>query len=114
MKILLAVDGSANSDLALTRVMSRIWPEGSECTVVTVNEPWARKFVNLGSQKLTSLAQQAHKQLEQDLKELLDECAKQLIEKFGAGKVSTQLLEGKVKDQLLQVANSWGADLVVL
>jgi len=114
MKILLAVDGSANSDLALARVMSRIWPEGSECKVVTVNEPWASKFINLGNPQLTSLASQAHKALEQDLQELLDDSTKQLGEKLGAGNVSSQLMEGKVKNRLLELANSWGADLIVM
>jgi len=94
--------------------MSRIWPEGSECKVVTVNEPWSSKFVNLGNAQLTSLAEQAHRALERDLQELLEDSAKQLSEKFGAGKVSSELMEGKVKEQLLAVANSWGANLIVM
>jgi nucleotide-binding universal stress UspA family protein len=114
MKILLAVDGSANSDLALARVTSRIWPDGSECKVVTVNEPWSSKLINLGNPQLTNLAEQAHKRLQEDLRELLADTAGQLSEKFGADKVSAELLEGKVKDRLFEVVNAWGADLIVL
>jgi hypothetical protein len=39
MKILLAVDGSANSDAAVAEISRRPWPPQSEVRIITVDPP---------------------------------------------------------------------------
>lgn len=113
MKILLALDGSANSNSALEKILSKNWTAGSKCLVVTVNEPWSSQFSVAQFSGLGTMAAKAHEALLGDLHDLLSDAVKELSNKFGASQVSSTLLEGNVKDRLLETANSWGTDLIV-
>lgn len=104
MRILLAVDGSDYSLAAVEEAARQPWPEKSELRIVsvaeilslTIPEEWERIFEEHAISNLT-----------------------QAMTRFGeiAGartEVSTKLLKGNPKEVLLDEAEDWGADLLIV
>lgn len=112
MKILLAIDGSSCSDAAVEEVARRPWPQGSSLKVLNVcetpmpptPEAWAipaAYFEDLDA----ALRKQGQNIIESALK------------KLGSNKtlsLSSMLLPGSPRPTILDEAESWGADLIVL
>ena len=116
MKILLPIDGSYHSDNSVETVLTHLWPEGSECHVITVAEPLhanvAAAFGKLGSMSLE--AQQA---LDADIHKLLKETTDKLELKFGKGKVVGNYYEAKpagIAGIILELAKNWQADIIIM
>ena len=113
MRILLAIDGSACSDAALAEVASRPWPAGSEFMVVTayelalmVPEAWAIS-PDYGDRLEAAVREQA--QIASDTACL--KLMKTLGESFT---VTSQVVAGSPRSAILQLAESWKADLIVV
>ena len=114
MKILLAVDGSTCSDVAVEEVARRPWPAGSEVRIVSVVEPpmsftpevWA---VPPGYFEEAALAAHARARV------VLDKAAATLEGRAGAAlKVTTVRLEGSAKQAILDEAGRQDVDLIVV
>ncbi|MEO6391126.1 MAG: universal stress protein [Pyrinomonadaceae bacterium] len=114
MRILLAVDGSVYSDAAIDEVMERTWPAGSEVKVISAvepaylpaAEPWAIAPTYYG--ELDRAAQErARDAVDSAAKKLADRPEKVLL-------VTTDTPTGSPKQVILDEAEAWGADLVVL
>lgn len=115
MKILLAVDGSPCSDAALEEVETRPWPADSEVRVVTVvetpaammPEPWA------GSQEYYAEMERVG---QRHGRTVLDEAAKRLQAGKESGRLNltTEMLHGAPKRVIVEEAEAWGADLIVV
>ena len=114
MKILLAVDGSGCSDAAAQEVANRPWPPQSEVKVITAveiplpvgMEPWAIPpdyFENLES----SLRQAAQATLDSALVKLKTITDKTL-------KISSEIIQGSPAQVIVDEAESWGAELIVM
>jgi nucleotide-binding universal stress UspA family protein len=97
-RVLLATDGSETSDQAARAVAARPWPEGSEFRVISVDEPWVIK---------SSRAKQ-----EKDPQEAVS-TAEQVLGSAGL-KAWGEVLSGKPKEAILEEAQKWGADLIVV
>src|SRR5688572_19144772 len=115
MKVLLAVDGSDFSKAAAQEVARRPWPTGSEVKVISVveppmpltPEPWG---VSMGDY----LAEQAEWRRSQ-ARQALDAAARTLAANEDKTlKVTTETLDGLPKQVILEEAEAWGADLVVV
>jgi nucleotide-binding universal stress UspA family protein len=97
-RVLLATDGSETSEEAARAVANRPWPEESEFRVVSVEEPWAIKRSGVRHEKE---AQEAVGNVEQVL--------------ASAGlKATGAVLNGNAKEVILQEAQKWAADLIVV
>jgi nucleotide-binding universal stress UspA family protein len=114
MKILIAIDGSACSETVVNAVAQRPWPAGSEAKVITaidlpimpVAEAWT--LPDDYWEKCIQAAEQA-------ARKTLDQAAAQLRTGASAAlTVSTEILKGYPKDVILDVAEAWGADLIVV
>lgn len=115
MQILLATDGSTNAGAALDVVLHRPWQEGTQVRVIAVVEPVRDMIGHLTKMlEFAKLAAQAHDRHLSLMKDLVEKYAVKLRNKFGADKVSVTVLEGKAKDLIVQEANAWGADTIVL
>jgi nucleotide-binding universal stress UspA family protein len=114
MKVLLAVDGSTCSDEAVAEVARRPWPQGSEIEVLTAfelplppsPETWAGpptyfdELDRAASERARSLVAEA-------------------VTKVGSAIGSTANVKGKfaagpARSVILDEAESWGADLIVV
>lgn len=114
MKILLAVDGSASSEEAIAEIVARPWPEQTEVRVITVFEtpvmvglePWAAGPMYFDDlQKAVSSA--ANVVLENALTKLKASPDKKL-------KVTGEVIQGSPRQEIVEKAEQWGADLIVM
>jgi nucleotide-binding universal stress UspA family protein len=114
MKILLAVDGSLCSDAAIEEVARRPWPEGSSIKVLSAYEmpappgpdPWALPL-NYLQEMDVSLRKQAQNVVDDAIQKLRSRLTK-TISLDGA------LLPGPPRTVILDEAESWRADLIVV
>ena len=112
MKILLATDGSPCSDAAVAEVARRPWPEGSfvkvlttyEVPVVPTPEAWAVP-ANYLDEMDVALREQAQKIVERAVRTLKSN--KSLA-------VDASFLPGPPRPVILDEAENWGANLIVL
>jgi nucleotide-binding universal stress UspA family protein len=111
MKLLIAIDGSDFSKAALQSVVSRPWPPDTEVKVLHVVEPpsllMGREMGGYDPE-----FEMVWKALRETAKALVAKAAEQLpAAKF---KVSTELVEGDPKSQIIDIADQWRADMIVL
>jgi nucleotide-binding universal stress UspA family protein len=111
MKILIAIDGSDFSQQALKSVIARPWPPDTQVKVLHVVEPpsllMGREMGGYDPEFET-----VWKALRGQARHLVEKAAEKLREaKFN---VSTELVEGDPKSQIIDIAHDWRADLIVL
>ncbi len=115
MKILLATDGSANAEAALDVVLYRPWEDGTQVRVVCVVEPLNEQINKMvGLFGLAKSAVEAQKRYLEQTQELLNNYVAKLGAKFGADKVSANIMHGRPKEMIVEEANTWGATTIVL
>jgi nucleotide-binding universal stress UspA family protein len=114
MKILLAVDGSPNSDVAISEVACRPWPPGSEVRVVTAvetpvivgMEPWAATPLYF---------EELEKSVKAGAKSVLDSALSKLsLTADKTLKLGGEVIEGPPSQMIVDEAEEWGADLIVM
>ena len=111
MKILIGVDGSPHSDAAVTEVANRPWPKGSTIRVLTVAENVPIGLVGLPA----AYFQELTRPLEDHARQALDAATARLIKAFGDSvNVYGDLRKGSPKRIILEEANRWGADLIIV
>src|SRR5215475_8071886 len=114
MKILLATDGSDCSKAAVNSVAERPWPRGSEVKIVSAMEiPYAP------TTETWVLPDSYYRELEKVAKEQAEAAVKYAAEQFGSGKtagleITTKIISGSARDVILDEAERWDADLIVL
>jgi nucleotide-binding universal stress UspA family protein len=97
-RVLLTTDGSKTSAQAARALAGRPWPEGSEFRVISVEEPWTIKSSKVRDEKE---AQEAVSSAEEVL--------------ASAGlKATGAVLSGNTKQAILEEAQKWAADLIVV
>lgn len=115
MKVLLAIDGSSGSDVAVNEVATRPWPADTEIEVFSVaklqvpNTPDPLLLAATTYQELVeSERQQAHGFVVRAVENL----------RQGAGTkdlhITAKVTKGYPQEVILNEANEWGADLIVM
>ncbi|WP_166830612.1 universal stress protein [Thalassoroseus pseudoceratinae] len=113
MKILLAIDGSHCSETAINEVCSRPWPPNTEVEVFTVihaTVPAVYDPFFVGFAIHAELLEEERKIAPQRA----DAAAKQIREARSDLTVSIKILEGSPKVLIVEEAERWGADLVLI
>lgn len=114
MKILLAVDGSAYSDAAIEEVAHRPWPPHSEVKVITA----AEATVIVGMEPWV-----APPEYFEHLEKSVRDAAKAVIESTllklksiedRTLKISSEIIQGSPRQVIVEEAERWNADLVVM
>jgi nucleotide-binding universal stress UspA family protein len=93
-RVLLATDGSETSAAAARALAERPWPGGSEFRVVSVEEPWALTPSRVRNLEAVSSAEQ-------------------VLASAGL-KATGAVLSGNAKEVILDEAQKWAADLIVV
>lgn len=115
MKVLLCTDGYPTADAALEVVLYRPWAEGTKVRIIAVIEPLHDLLGRLvGVLGVDQVARKAHSKLEEDTKQLLNKYVSRLATKFGEANVSSNLIEGRPGEKIVQEAKTWNADTIVL
>jgi nucleotide-binding universal stress UspA family protein len=114
-RILLTVNDSENSMAAVESVLNRPCPSGTKVQVLTVIAEKSKAHSRFFKAPAIS---EAMKQLYGNQKAAAEKLAKQVADKldgkFGKGNVTYHVLEGQVRALILQVAEDWPADMIVL
>ncbi len=114
MKILLAVDGSQFSDAAVEAVAQRPWPADSEVKVLTVIEPFTPYMT-----EMWATSNEFWEGIDKTSKEQANHAINGALERLKAAqdktlKISTEIVKGNAKHAILDEAENWGADLLVI
>lgn len=117
MKILLAVDGSAYSDAAVEEIVKRPWPPESEVKVITAValpimvgmvgiEPWAAapEYFEPMEKAIRGAAEDVIKRAMSRLNTIDDKTLK----------ISTEIIQGSPRQVIVDEAEKWSADLIVM
>ena len=113
MKILLAVDGSPHSDEAIEEVLRRPWPPQSEVKIITAAEipmpvgmePWVVS---------PDYFEEMDKSVRKAAQVVLDSALAKLKIEDKALKISSEIIQGSPRQVIVDEAESWGADLIVM
>ena len=114
MKILLATDGSKCSDTAVEQVAARPWPANTEVRIISIvespyapsPEPWAvsPEYYEKADEEARAQAQAA-----------LEKAAARLNARQEQPlRVTTEVLRGSPKREIVEEAERWQADLIVV
>jgi nucleotide-binding universal stress UspA family protein len=113
MRILVAIDGSPCSDVALERVACRPWAAGSELKVVTVINP-----IPVVGSEVWALPPEYYDDVSKAAREAADKilaAGRERLAGLAEGlTVATELLTGPTAQTIVEEAERWNADLVVL
>jgi nucleotide-binding universal stress UspA family protein len=115
MRILLAVDGSACSGVAVDQVVMRPWPEGSEVKILTVMEPLPVTPMTETWTLPPEYFDQWERAVEDRARAALDNALSKFAARTGSSlKVSSELFKGHARDVIIDEAKNWRADLIVV
>lgn len=112
MKVLLAIDGSACSDAAVEEVARRPWPERSSVKVLT-----ALEIPLPPTPEAWAIPRDYYEEMEAGLRKQGQNVVDRAVQKLSANKtvsVDAVLVPGSPRPVILDEAESWGADLIVL
>jgi nucleotide-binding universal stress UspA family protein len=113
MKILLAIDGSKDSDAAVDEVANRPWPPQSEVEVMTAAEtplmvgiePWAP-------------SPQYFEELDRSVREAAKAVIENAVNKLKSTdtklEIISKIIQGPPRQVIVEEAERWGADLIVM
>jgi nucleotide-binding universal stress UspA family protein len=113
MKILLAVDGSTFSDVAVDEVARRPWPSGGQVKVITAvelpvipaSDPWMaspyyfEEIEKAARENAQSVIEKALSALRKGDRELT---------------ITSDIIQGPARRVVLEESERWGADLIVV
>lgn len=114
MKILLAIDGSSFSDAAVNEIASRPWPAESEVRIISVVEPPLLPTVETWvppENYIEALEQAGEEQGQSIVSKAADRITDAQRDKL---RVATEIVKGYPKHAIIETAEGWGADLIVV
>jgi nucleotide-binding universal stress UspA family protein len=111
MKILIAVDGSECSDVAVEEVSKRPWPADSGVRIISVAETLPLEVLSLPPRYREDIERAARHRadtiVERAIERLRDSDARILP-------ISSTVVIDSPKDAIVEEAERWGADLIVV
>jgi len=114
MKILLAIDGSAFSNAAVDEIAQRPWPVRSEVKIISVVEPPLLPTVETWVPP-DNYIEALEKASEDAARSVIKNAADRITTRHqDALRLTTEIIRGYPKQAILDVADQWDADLIVV
>jgi len=112
MKILVAIDGTSCSEPVLRELTERAWPEGSEVRILSIvhPRPWFHDPFGVGA----AIYVQSRLAEESPAARDLEQVAERVHQRAADLKVSTAMPGGSPGARIVEEAERWGADLVLV
>src|SRR6185503_6327853 len=115
MRILLAVDGSACSEAAVSAVAARPWPRGSEIKIISAFE----MILPMSSPEAWAISAQYCDHLEQIGRDQAQAVVTKAAEKIKTAidpsiSLTTSVVIGSPQTAILEESEDWKADLIVV
>ena len=110
MKILLAIDGSPSSQFAVEAIVDRPWPPGSRVRIISVVRPYTPPVTEFVFAAAT--LDDIRREQMQEAERLIARAA-EALSRTGFP-VETAVLEGDPRGSIVDDADEWQADLIVL
>ena len=112
--VLVTTDNSPYSEAALRWVKSLVWPAETNFRLTTVVQRMSDSLLELGSAALAERMVNEHESMKEVARDLLTLVKADLESKVGSGRVSIEIGEGDPREMILQMAQNWSADLIVM
>ena len=115
MKLLLAIDGSPCSDTAVEEVVRRPWPPDTQVRIISVVEPpgalTAEPYMGVAG-----YFEEVERLKRQQAEEIVAAAATALRGGAGTARmgITTEAMTGSPKRTIVEEAEAWGADLIVV
>lgn len=113
MRILLAIDGSPSSESAIDEVCRRPWPPNSEVRVITVIS-LLESMLMKGTVQYPSSCDDIFEHQSLETAKHLSEIVAAMSKRAPDLQIAPVLREGRPSDAILEEAEQWGADLIVV
>ena len=116
MKVLLAYDGSEFGKAAVEEVATRPWRDGTELKILAVAASKIPEWIIVPNFTFPAAHQAEIHEHHKEFEKLLPEVAERIksTEYGGKLKVETEVIEGVPKEVIIEEAERWGADLIIL
>ncbi len=112
INVLVAMDESEHSQFTFEHVLSSFFPKDVSFKCLTVLPEPKEPALKPASHKAN---RQMHLEEQRRLAmDWLQKCVARLEQKFGSAKASCAVLEGDPREQIIQAAKEWPADLIIL
>jgi nucleotide-binding universal stress UspA family protein len=112
LRVLIAVDGSGDSQAAVHAVARRRWPASAEFRIVTVADPKLQTAVAWPGVFADQWVQPHDKGADEWIGRMMEHFARELRD--ASLKVGTDIFDGNPKDVLLREAKGWAADCIFI
>ncbi len=113
MRILVAIDGSKISQEAVHSLATRLWHPDTKFLLVHVLEPVTSEYSSMYMTYSTDYGRIVAERLS-DAEKVVRENADFLKSKLPTAKVESSVLEGPVKECLIEKAKDWHADFIIM
>jgi|LakMenEpi03Aug12_release.lakeMendotaPanAssembly.Ray.scaffolds.fasta_scaffold373261_1 nucleotide-binding universal stress UspA family protein len=113
-RLLIAVSSPADADLLGATSISREWPEKSRVQVLSVVPPFHNNARFGKTKDWQDVAEKAETAAKEHGETLVETVAVKVRDKFGKENVTCHVLHGSPRSLILQVAQDWGSDLILM
>lgn len=116
LKVLLPIEGSPFSAIAVQSVVNRSWKADTEFLVVCLHEPAIYKFAVPPTSACMKELEKVKGELYERLNEIASSAAKHISEQAGCSASSrfVEIEKGEVVESLVGIAKDWQANLIVV
>lgn len=115
-RYLVAVSDDKNAKMVTDHILELTWPENSKFQIISVvnKPPKANQSRFFNSANLKEFHDKAFTGQKQTAEKLVKSVATKLESKFPAKNVTFHVLEGSPRSIILQVAQDWPADMIIM
>jgi nucleotide-binding universal stress UspA family protein len=114
MRLLIAISTMADAEMVSARALNCVWSDETKVQVLSVVAPFHTNDRFGKTKDWQDVAEKADNAAKDQAEHLVSSTAKKLEEKFGEKNVTFHVLHGSPRSLILQVAQDWGADLILM